>query len=131
MPEIEITIGGRQFEVACAEGEEHYLLSAARMLDAEATVLTEQIGRIPEPRMLLMAGLMLADRTAGVEDKLRELDDELGRLRAEMEKLRASKQEPRKVEVPVIPTHMNETLGDLAAQIEAMAEMLEDKARAG
>lgn len=72
MPEVEITIGGRTFEVACQEGEQHFLQSAAKMLDDEARVLTSQIGRIPEARMLLMAGLMLADKSAGMDDKLRE-----------------------------------------------------------
>ncbi|WP_445811313.1 cell division protein ZapA, partial [Yoonia sp.] len=36
MPQVEIFIGGRTFEVACQEGEEHFLHSAAAMLDAEA-----------------------------------------------------------------------------------------------
>ena len=71
MPEVEIEIGGRVFEVACQDGEQHFLQTAAKMLDNEAQVLTSQTGRIPEARMLLMAGLMLADRTGGVEDKLR------------------------------------------------------------
>ncbi len=58
MPEVRITIGGRQFEVACQEGEESYLHSAAKMLDDEAQVLSDQVGRMPEARMLLMAGLL-------------------------------------------------------------------------
>ena len=59
MPEVIINVGGRQFEVACQPGEEAYLQSAAKMLDAEAQVLSDNVGRIPENRMLLMAGLML------------------------------------------------------------------------
>ena len=37
--EVEISIGGRSFDVACQEGEEHYLIAAARLLDGEAQVL--------------------------------------------------------------------------------------------
>ena len=70
MPEVKINIGGREFEVACQTGEEHYLQSAASYLDAEASVLNDQIGRMPESRMLLMSGLMLADKTAGLEEQL-------------------------------------------------------------
>ena len=73
MPEVKVTIGGRDFEVACQDGEEHFLRTAAKMLDGEATVLVNQIGRLPEARMLLMAGLMLADKTAGLEDQLTPL----------------------------------------------------------
>ncbi len=128
MPEIEITIGGRQFEVACAEGEEHYLISAAKMLDTEAAVLADQIGRIPEARMLLMAGLMLADRTAGMEDKLREAESEMEGLRAEIEKLKsAPAPEPQRIEVPVVPEGVADTLAELAARAEAVAETVERK----
>ena len=65
MAQLDIKIGGRTFEVACADGEEHFLQTAAGMLDEEAEHLSSQIGRMPESRMLLMAGLMLADKTAG------------------------------------------------------------------
>ena len=71
MPEVKIEIGGREFDVACQTGEEHFLRTAAGYLDVEAQVLVGQIGRIPAERMLLMAGLMLADKMAGLEDKLR------------------------------------------------------------
>ena len=64
MPQVEITIGGRNFEVACQEGEEQFLMTAAAMLDVEASSLSTQVGRMPESRMLMMAGLLLADRTA-------------------------------------------------------------------
>ncbi|MWB77114.1 cell division protein ZapA [Pseudooceanicola sp. 216_PA32_1] len=129
MPEVEITIGGRSFEVACAAGEEDYLIAAAAMLDTEAGALIQQVGRIPDARMLLMAGLMLADRTAGVEDKLRDAEAEAGRLRAELEALQSRPApDPEKVEVPVIPAHVTETLAELAARAEALADTVEEKA---
>jgi len=70
MPEITILIGGRNFDVVCKDGEEPFLQSAAALLDVEAQTLAESMGRIPESRMLLMAGLMLADKTANLEDQL-------------------------------------------------------------
>lgn len=71
MSEVQIRIGGRPFTVACQPGEEAYLEAAARMLDAEASALVGQLGKMPEPQMLLMAGLMLADKTAALEDRLK------------------------------------------------------------
>ena len=71
MSEVQIRIGGRPFTVACQPGEESYLEAAAEMLDAEAKTLVDQLGKMPESQMLLMAGLMLADKTAGLEDQLR------------------------------------------------------------
>lgn len=132
MPETEIKIGGRKFMVSCQEGEEHFLQSAARLLDAEATVLTAQIGRIPEPRMLLMAGLMLADKTAGLEEKLREAEGKLVTQEALIEEMRSQPDpEPTRVEVAVIPPIVTDTLAELAARTEALADKVEEKVNAG
>jgi len=121
MPEVEIIIGGRSFAVACQEGEEHFLQSAAALLDAEATPLVQQMGRIPEGRMLLMAGLMLADRMAGAEDELRLLRDRVAELEAQPAPA------PVEIEVPVIPPQVAQTMAALAEQAEALADRLEEK----
>jgi len=129
MPEVEIMIGGRSFEVSCQEGEEHYLQSAAQMLDNEASVLTEQIGRLPEARMLLMAGLMLADKTAGVEDKLREMQSQIADFEGELLRLReAPAPEAERIEVPVVPESVTDSLAELAARAESLAAEVEEKA---
>ena len=127
MPEVTIQIGGRSFAVACQEGEQSYLHSAAAMLDEEAQVLSDQIGRMPEARMLLMAGLMLADKTAGLEEKLRETEGKIAALQAEVEALRnAPAPDPEKVEVPVIPADVTDALAELAARAESLAETVDE-----
>lgn len=118
MPHVEILIGGRTFEVACQDGEEHFLHSAAAILNTEASHLSEQIGRMPEARMLLMAGLMLADKTAGLEEKVREVEGQLEQLQS---RPTATK------EVPVIPAAVTETLAEIAANAEALADAIEGR----
>ncbi|GGO25409.1 cell division protein ZapA [Gemmobacter aquaticus] len=122
MPEIDITIGGRSFAVACQPGEEHFLRTAAQMLDAEAAPIVTQMGRLPEARLLLMAGLMLADRTAGIEDELRVLKARLAELDAQ------GQPAPVRIEVPVIPPQVEETMAALAARAEALAARLDGEA---
>ena len=117
MPEVSITIGGRSFAVACQPGEEHLLQAASALLDAEVQPILAQLGRMPEPKMLLMAGLMVADRAAGQEDEVR-------RLRARVEELEA--RGPERIEVPVVPARVTETLAELAARIESIAASLEE-----
>ncbi len=119
MPDLDITIGGRVFQVACQAGEEPFLTAAAQMLDAEAQPLITQMGRMPEVRMLLMAGLMLADKTAAVEDEAKGLRARLAELES---------RPPGKVEVPRIPKSVTDTLAELAARAEAMAAAVEEKA---
>ncbi len=121
MPELEITIGERRFFVSCRAGEEHFLNAAAKMLDAEATPILQQMGRLPEARMLLMAGLMLADRTAAVEDEVRSLKARLAELEAN------PTPEAQRIEVPVVPQDVTDTLADLAARAEALAALIEER----
>ncbi|WP_109467327.1 cell division protein ZapA [Albibacillus kandeliae] len=127
MPEVTIRIGGRSFDVSCQSGEESYLQAAAKMLDDEAQVLSDQIGRMPEARMLLMAGLMLADKTASVEDRIREVESRLAEKEAELDQLRDRRPVAERVEVPVIPPSVTATLSELAARAESLAAMLEEE----
>jgi cell division protein ZapA len=78
--------------------------------------------------MLLMAGLMLADKTAGSRTAARG-EDEMDRLRAEIAQLRARPRAPDRVEVPVIPAGVAETLAELAARAEALADRSRKRAR--
>lgn len=131
MPEVDISIGGRKFAVACQEGEEHFLHAAAGFLDQEAATLMEQIGRLPEARMLLMAGLMLADKHAGFEDQMKSMEDKIAQQEAWIEELQnRPAPAPERTEVAVIPTEVTDTLAELAARAEAIAEAAEDKLRA-
>ncbi len=84
MPEIVLEIGGRNFTLACDPGEEASLKAAADMLAMEAARLEEAIGRVPESRMLLMAGLMLADRTKETETSLQLSESAMRSLEARL-----------------------------------------------
>jgi cell division protein ZapA len=107
MPEVTLSIGEREFRVACQAGEEAQLEQAAALLDAEAGTLQKAIGRIPEPRMLLMAGLMLADRTIEIATRVQELEEETGQLRERLARAEAQAAEAH-------------TAGDGAAAREAL-----------
>lgn len=127
MPELKVMIGGREFEVACQEGEEPFLRSAARLLDNEAQVLVSQIGRMPEARMLLMAGLMLADKAAGLDDQLRMAEE---RAMVAERVAADARAHPERIEVPVIPDIVTDTFSEIAARAEALAERMEERLRA-
>lgn len=128
MPEVTIHIGGRGFEVSCQNGEEPFLHAAAKMLDDEAQVMADQIGRMPESRMLLMAGLMLADKAAASEDRIKTLEAKLAEVEGEMERMRrAPTPEPERIEVAVVPPSVTDTLAEMAARAEALAAVIEEK----
>ncbi len=97
--------------------------SAAKMLDDEAQALAAQIGRLPETRMLLMAGLMLADKTAAGQDSIAEMQQL--EAAAEIADLKSGDAvAPQTVEVEVIPSHVTDSLANLAARAEALADKI-------
>ncbi len=132
MAEQIVTIGGRDYDVACQDGEEPFLQAAAGLLDAETQTLTNQIGRMPEARVLLMAGLLLADKTAGITGELTAATSRIAELEAELEAQRSAlPPEPERVEIPVIPESVLKDLNDLASRSEALADRVEAKSRSG
>lgn len=76
MPELILEIGGRVYEVACEVGQEPSLERAGRLLDNEAARIGDE-GRATEKRMLLLAGLMLADTMTVLESDLRATEERL------------------------------------------------------
>lgn len=123
MPEETVRIGNRDYQVACQPGEERFLQNAARLLDAEATAVAGQVGRLPENRVLLMAGLMLADKSVGIEEQLRAKEDRIQELEREVARLRNAPRVPLEV-----PGDLIETLSELAVKAESVADAVEEKA---
>ena len=60
MSDIDLTIGGRSFRVACAPGEEAHIAGLGRTIDAKLTAMGGPAGQ-SETRTLLFAALLLAD----------------------------------------------------------------------
>ena len=67
MTELEISIGGRIFSVACDNEEQEKVKEAAALINEEADTIQSQLGRLPESKMLLLSALMIADRLVDVE----------------------------------------------------------------
>ena len=62
MAEVELTIAGRPYKVACRAGEEDTLRAAGALVDAKSREALAGLGTLSESRMLLFAGLLLADQ---------------------------------------------------------------------
>ncbi len=60
MSNVTLTIGGRSYTVACAEGEETHVLGLGAMIDSKLAAMGDMGGQA-ETRMLLFAALLLAD----------------------------------------------------------------------
>ena len=84
MTELEISIGGRIFSVACDNEEQEKVREAAALINEEADSIQSQLGRLPESKMLLLSALMIADRLVDVETEskvLKEKSEDLSDLK--------------------------------------------------
>ena len=59
---IDLSIAGRTYQVACREGEEENLRSAARLVDGKSREALAGLGTLSEARQFLFASLLLADQ---------------------------------------------------------------------
>ena len=87
MPEVAINIGDKKFTVTCQPGEESALEAAARLLNDEASFLVSEIGQLSEQKLLLMSGLMLADKMTSQSEKLAKAEKALEETLAKAKKL--------------------------------------------
>ena len=132
MPDLDLTIGGRLFNVTCQPGQEDHLRRAARLLDEQAAPLASSGMRLSEARLMLLAGLMLSDRTIELEERLAATEARLAEIEARPapEPVRIEVPVETMVEVPVIPRRLIERVAQLAAEAEAIAAAAEERATA-
>jgi cell division protein ZapA len=114
MPQVSVTINGRQFRMACEDGEEEHLMQLAADLDTRITRLRGRFGEIGDTRLTVMAALTLADELSETKEKLQRVEPELATLQD------AS---------AVSADRAQETQGAIAAALNAAAERIEGLTR--
>src|SRR5271156_992124 len=80
MTQVSVTINGRQFRMACEDGQEDHLLELARELDARITGLRAKFGEIGDTRLTVMAAITVADELAEAGLRIKRLEEELSAL---------------------------------------------------
>ena len=80
MAQVTVVINGRQFRLACEEGQEAHLKRLAEDLDRRIGGLRKQFGEIGDTRLTIMAALMVSDEVTESGTKLRKLEEELATL---------------------------------------------------
>ena len=76
MSQVSVTINGRQFRMACEDGQEDHLRGLAKDLDERIVALRGQFGEIGDARLTVMAALMVADELAEAGKKLKRLEQD-------------------------------------------------------
>jgi cell division protein ZapA len=81
MIHINVTINGRQYRMACEEGQEARLLKLAEGLEARVEQLRGKFGEIGDQRLTVMAALTACDELLDANARIRNLEQELNGLR--------------------------------------------------
>ena len=114
MAQVNVTINGRQFRMACENGEEARLTRLAEELDGRIRQLRASFGEIGDTRLTVMAALALADELSEVKERLRRLEPELATLQ----------------EASVVSAdHAQATQAAVVAALNAAAERIESLTR--
>lgn len=73
MAEVDITINERSYRISCKDGEEERIKSLATLINNQVLKLSERIGQLGEARMILLASLVLLDKSEEVEKEAEKI----------------------------------------------------------
>ncbi|GLK77226.1 cell division protein ZapA [Methylopila musalis] len=121
MPQVTVTIGGRDYKMACGDGEEEHLLALGRLVDERHGELKRSFGEVGDVRLSVMTAIMIADELNEAKRRHAALEQEIERLR-DSQADAASATDGRHAE----------TAGRIAAaaeRLERLADELTDGAR--
>jgi cell division protein ZapA len=79
--QVSVTINGRQFRMACEDGQEGHLMNLARDLDSRIEGLRTKFGEIGDTRLTVMAALTIADMLSETGQRIKRLEDEIAAMR--------------------------------------------------
>jgi cell division protein ZapA len=81
MSHVNVTINGRQYRMACEEGQEARLLQLAESFESRIGSLRGKFGEIGDARLTVMAALTTCDELVDATQRIRNLEEELNALR--------------------------------------------------
>jgi cell division protein ZapA len=83
--QVSISIRGRQYQIACDDGQEAHLARLGRYLDQQAEDLVKQAGSINEPLMMVMIALTIADQLTDANEKIDSLTSAAAAAQAQVD----------------------------------------------
>ena len=107
---VSVTINGQNYPMACEAGEEDHIRNLATRIDDVAQQILASGATINESRLLVMVGLILADRLHEAEGEAEATN---------------STESPPPAPAPAPAPENNQNNDALSASIEALAERLE------
>ena len=77
MAHVSVSINGRQYRMACDDGQEHHLARLANDLDQRIANLRGTFGEIGDMRLTIMAALILIDELSEQRQRTHRIETEI------------------------------------------------------
>ncbi len=113
MANVVVTVADRPYTMQCPDGEEEHLRELARLLDTEVTRIKSSVGSIGDIRLLVMSGLMVADRLSEAIHKIEALEDQVNGLR--------ESRNTAQTQIKTLETNLSHQLELAATRLEKLA----------
>jgi cell division protein ZapA len=73
MSNVKVNIAGKDYKLACEDGQEQHLELLVKQVDGRAQALMKQVGKLPESMLLVYTALMIADELHDAKKEMRKL----------------------------------------------------------
>ena len=83
MTQVTVNVNNQAYNLACDDGEEGHLIELAKCIDARILDVKRDVKSAGEPKLLLMAGLLLADELELANERIQELEEALAGVKGE------------------------------------------------
>lgn len=119
MAQVTVTIDGKQYRMACDEGQEDHLTDLAQRFDRYVAHLKGSFGEIGDQRLTVMAGIMVMDELAELQNRVKGIESETATLRKTRDEALAKADKT--------DSTLTGALSMLAARLETLAARLNAK----
>ena len=118
MANVVVTVADRPYTMQCPDGEEAHLRDLALLLDTEVSRIKQSVGSIGDIRLLVMSGLMVADRLSEAIQKIEALEEQVQGLR--------ESRNISQTQLKTLETNLTTHLDRAAIRLEALAKSMEE-----
>jgi cell division protein ZapA len=80
MSYVNVIINGRQYRMACEEGQEHQLMQLADSLEGRIKRLRVKFGEVGDSRLTVMSALTIEDELLDANQRIMRLEEQLNAL---------------------------------------------------
>lgn len=116
MAHVIVEVNGQPYTMQCPDGEENHLRELAKLLDSEVTRIKQSVGTVGDIRLLVMSGLMLADRLSESMRRVEALEEEVRDIMVSKVSLEAQSK--------ALEVRLSQRLASAAKRLEVVAREL-------